>query len=130
MAGPLGSVRLTGKKTPDGGSAGEVINQSVNAGEDPNRNVTVFERRQNYQHLAAVATTVVLTGEGVLGTVNVTTAVATSVISVYDGLTTGSTLIAVIDGGTVGSYTFDVLCSTGITVAMTTAAADVTVGYK
>lgn len=87
-----------------------------------------------YSNLAANATTLLKTGQGLLHSIVINNAGASSnVCQVYDGLDAGGTLIATIDtvelNGRVLLY--DVHFRTGLTIVMGTGtAADLTVAYQ
>lgn len=83
-------------------------------------------------NLAANATTLVKTGEGVLRSITINTKGATAnTIKIYDGLTAAGTLLATIDStASIGTLTFDAKFSTGLCIVIATGtAADITVSY-
>jgi len=84
------------------------------------------------KYLGAVAgTTIAPAGSAVrLIGVAVTTAVATSVITIYKGTSTSGTVLAVIDGNVPNTYDFEgIVCNEGLYVDVTVAAAKATVIY-
>ena len=115
------------------GRVGDALNtneQTLPPGGDSIRNVQQVERRNTYQSMVAQATLVVANAEAVLGNINICGPTASSVVTVYDGLTAGGGLIAVIDASVTMSYTFDVLCSDGITIVMSGANSDISVSWR
>jgi hypothetical protein len=63
--------------------------------------------------------------------VNVTTGVATAVVTVYNGTSTSAAVVATIDAAVANCFQFEgIHLSAGLFVKMTTAAAKVTVTYQ
>lgn len=84
------------------------------------------------KYLGAVAGTILAPAGSAarLYHVNVTTAVATSVITLYKGVSTSGTVLAVIDGNVPNTYEFGgIVCNEGLFVDVTVAAAKATVSY-
>jgi len=85
--------------------------------------------------LAAPTTTTVHTGEGTLHAVTVNKAVATGVITIYDGTAATGTKIATITSpGTLlqNNFTliYDVDFRVSLTIVTSTAAQDITISYR
>ena len=84
-------------------------------------------------HIAAnSAGAVIKTGRGQLGEVTINTKGATSnILTLYDGLTTGGTVIGIIDTTVaVGTFLYDVRFETGLFYVLAGGtAADLTIGY-
>lgn len=84
----------------------------------------------SYTHINTATTTVVRAYPGVLHTVIVNTPVASGTVTIYDNTAASGTIIAVISSATFeGTLTFDVFCTTGITV-VTNGTSDITVTVK
>lgn len=99
------------------------------AGEDQTNDVIKTEQRYSYSHIATNTTTVVKSTPGFLHSITVNTTAA-GAITVYDNTAGSGTVIAILKSSVVeGTYTFDVTCTTGITV-VTAAASDITVSYR
>lgn len=105
---------------PTTGSATQYYGQPVNTG--------------TFINFTATTTgTVVKSGEGALYNVTFNNPVATSVVTLYDGLTTSGVKIATI---TVPASPFsvtlvyDVFFATGLFVVCATAASDITISYR
>lgn len=87
------------------------------------------------KNITGTATNVVKTGAGVLHTLVINTPIATSVITIYDGVDTGGTKIATITIPatllTEGPYgaAYDVAFSVGLTIVTATAASDITASF-
>ncbi len=84
-------------------------------------------------NLAANATTLVKTGEGVLHSVTINDqGAAANTIKIYDGLTAAGTLLATIDSvTTTGTLLFDLKFLVGLTIVIGTGTAgDITVMYR
>lgn len=87
----------------------------------------------SYTHIAAnTAGTLIRTGRGVFSEVTINTKGATgNLLTVYDGTSTGGTVIASIDTTVaVGSFLYDVRVEVGIYVVLASGtAADLTIGW-
>lgn len=84
--------------------------------------------------LAAPTTTLVKSGGGYLHAIVINNAGATGVITIYDGLTAGGTVIATITQPATllasnATILYDVTFQTGLTIVTATAAQDLTVSY-
>jgi len=87
----------------------------------------------SYNHITTSTTTVVKNAPGVLGSVVINTlGTVASTTTIYDNTSASGAIIAVIDSLTLkGTFEFDVIATTGITVVTTgTVAPDVTVTYR
>lgn len=74
----------------------------------------------------------IITGSGVLHTVNINTPVVGQIVTVYDGTSTTGSKICSITTPTTSPYptaSFDVKYKTGLFIVTTTGAADLTVAY-
>lgn len=83
--------------------------------------------------IAQTGGTLVKTGEGALYQVTFNNPIATAVITLYDGLTTGGTKIATITIPTSPqpvTLTYDAYFATGLFVVVGTADTDFTITYK
>ena len=131
-----GSYRLYGTDWYSKDTAGAIntAEQTVPPGGDSSRNTTVTERRLTYAHInAATAGTALISESAVLGNIIINTAGTGCVLTVYDGISTGGSVIAIFDCNSLRSVDFDHLAGTGlyITVVVTAGtAADITIGYK
>lgn len=77
--------------------------------------------------------TLVKTGEGVLFSITLNKPVATAVITLYDGLTTGGTVIGTITvpaSPQPSDLNFNLAFSTGLFVVLATADMDLTISYR
>lgn len=86
----------------------------------------------NFTNIAAQATTVIRTGNGVLHTICFNKPVATSVLTIYDGVDTNGTKIATITipaSPQTPTLIYDVTFRTGLTIVMGTADMDITVSW-
>ena len=86
----------------------------------------------NYTNMAAQASTLLRTGPGVLHAVTFNKPIATSVLTLYDGLTTGGTKIATITipaSPMTPPFIYDVAFSVGLLAVMGTADMDVTISW-
>lgn len=87
----------------------------------------------NYANLAATTGgTLLRTGPGVLHTITFNKPIATSVLTIYDGLTTGGTVIAIITipaSPNTPTMIYDVAFNTGLFVVLATANMDVTISW-
>ncbi len=87
----------------------------------------------NYTNVAAqTAGTLIRTGAGVLHAVAFNKPIATSVLTIYDGLTTGGTKIATITipaSPNTPTLLYDVAFATGLFIVMATADMDVTISW-
>lgn len=86
----------------------------------------------NFTNIAAAASTLVRTGPGVLHAIAFNKPTATSIITVYDGLTTGGTKIATITvpaSPQASGTLYDVAFNTGLLIVMATADSDITVSW-
>lgn len=82
---------------------------------------------------AQTAGTIVKTGEGALYSITFNKPVATSVVTIYDGLTTGGTVIGTITipaSPMPVTLRYDTYFSTGLFVVVATADQDLTIIYK
>lgn len=87
----------------------------------------------NFKNLAALATTTVKTGPGILRSIVINTKGASAnVITVYDNTTNSGTTIATIDSTvTTGAFVYNVAFATGLTFVLGTGtAANITVCYE
>lgn len=88
----------------------------------------------SYVNITSTTTgTLIKTGEGAFYTLTLNKPVATSVITLYDGLTTGGTVIGTITVPTSPmpvTLTYDVYFATGLFVVVATASSDITINYK
>lgn len=81
---------------------------------------------------AAPTTTVVKTGQGILGSVIFNLPVATGVVTIYDNTAASGTIIATItepSGVLPHGLTYNIHFKTGLTVVTSVAAQDITVTY-
>lgn len=86
----------------------------------------------NYTNMAAQASTLFRTGPGVLHAVTFNKPIATSVLTLYDGLTTGGTKMATITipaSPNTPTMFYDIAFATGLFVVMATADMDVTISW-
>ncbi len=88
----------------------------------------------NYTNLAATNAggTLLRTGPGVLHAIAFNKPIATSVLTIYDGITTGGTVIATITipaSPNTPTLIYDVAFATGLFVVLATAAMDVTISW-
>ena len=87
----------------------------------------------NYSNITAqTAGTLLRTGRGILHTIVFNKPVATSVLTIYDGISTGGTKIATITipaSPSTPTMTYDVAFTTGLFVVMATADMDVTLSW-
>jgi len=87
----------------------------------------------NFTNVAAqTAGTLVRTGPGVLHAISFNKPIATSVLTIYDGLTTGGTKIGTITipaSPNTPAMIYDVAFATGLFVVMATADMDVTISW-
>lgn len=87
----------------------------------------------NYTNVAAqTAGTLLRTGAGVLHAIAFNKPIATSVLTIYDGLTTGGTKIATITipaSPNTPVLIYDVAFATGLFIVMATADMDVTISW-
>jgi len=84
--------------------------------------------------LAAPTTTLVKSGQGYLHAIVINKGAATGVITIYDGLTAGGTVIATITQPATllannATILYDVIFNNGLTIVTATAAQDITVSY-
>lgn len=89
--------------------------------------------RCSYKNITTQTTTVIKRGSGVLHAVTLNTPVATSVITIYDGIDTTGTKIAtytVAASPQPSSVVYDVVFTVGLTVVTATATTDLTVSYQ
>lgn len=83
-----------------------------------------------FRHLTS-GTTVIAPGPGLLGTVNVNTAVNASTVTIYNNTSAvAGDIVAIVDGGTVSSKGYFVYCEKGITVVIASGSPDVTIGSQ
>lgn len=85
-----------------------------------------------FTNIAAAASTLIRTGPGVLHAITFNKPTATSVITIYDGLTTGGTKIGTITvpaSPQTPVMLYDVAFGTGLLVVMATADSDITVSW-
>ena len=85
-----------------------------------------------YKNITGQAGTPVKTGPGVLHSMTFNKPVATEVITIYDGLNTGGTLIGTITipaSPQPGSLFYDVAFTVGLFIQTATASSDITVSY-
>jgi hypothetical protein len=89
------------------------------SGEDTNNDrITTMPKYAYTNIIGAVADTEVKAGPGVVAKIVVNTAgAAGSTITLYDGPVATGTVIAIIDGTALGTYSYDVSCETSIHVA-------------
>lgn len=87
----------------------------------------------NYTHIAAqTAGTLLRTGPGILHAITFNKPIATSVLTVYDGVSTGGTVIAIITipaTPQTPTLLYDVAFTTGLFVVVATADMDVTISW-
>ncbi len=86
----------------------------------------------NFTNVAAQASALLRTGAGVLHAVTFNKPIATSVLTLYDGLTTGGTKIATITipaSPNTPTMIYDVAFATGLFMVMGTADMDVTISW-
>ncbi len=85
-----------------------------------------------YSHLTASGTTTLKNGPGALGCVVVNTkAGASGTITVYDSTTAAGSVVAVVDATVSGTYSYNVVCTVGITVVVSgSAPGDSTVAWR
>lgn len=69
-------------------------------------------------------------GDAQLWTVNVNTAAAGAVLTIYDGTSTSGAKVATIDASKNGSYCYGVVCKNGIFLDLAVGTADCTIGYR
>ena len=87
----------------------------------------------SYANITGDATTVVKSGPGTLHTVCLNGVTAAEVITIYDNTAASGTKIGTItapSGQTLSCQTYDVLFSTGLTLATATQTGDITVSYR
>lgn len=87
----------------------------------------------NYKNIAAQASTLVKTGEGALYQITFNKPVATSVVTIYDGLDTNGTKIGTITipaSPMPVTFSYNVYFTTGLYVVMATADSDITISFK
>lgn len=90
---------------------------------------TITTRQYSKTNIATATTTQVLSGVGVLHSVNINKGVAASTVSIYDATSGTTNPIAVIDSALSNSFIYDAVIATGIRV-VTSGATDVTISYK
>lgn len=87
----------------------------------------------NFTNIAAqTAGTVIRTGRGLLHTIVFNKPIATSVLTIYDGISTGGTKIATITvpaSPMMATFIYDVAFTTGLFIVMATADMDVTLSW-
>lgn len=86
----------------------------------------------NYTNMAAQASTLLRTGPGILHAVTFNKPIATSVLTLYDGLTTGGTKIATITipaSPMTPPFIYDVAFGVGLLAVMATADMDLTISW-
>lgn len=99
------------------------------AGEDLANDVQKVEQRFSSNYIATATTTVVKSGVGVLHSITITEAVASTIV-VYDNTAASGTIIAsFVASAGVGTYLLDVAFSVGLTV-VTAGASKLTVAYR
>lgn len=88
----------------------------------------------SYRNITAqTGGTLVKSGEGALYSITFNNPIATAVVTLYDGLTTGGTKIATITIPTSPmplTLTYDIAFATGLFVVVATADCDFTITYK
>ena len=109
----------------------KIVEQYAPGYEDNVVGVAKVEQRFSVSRLASAATTTVKSGLGLLHTVNVTVAGASSTITVYDNTAGSGTVIATIDGSVTNSFLFDAAFNTGLTFVIAGATPpDVSLTYR
>ena len=100
------------------------------AGEDQTNDVMKGEQQFNYSHYT-IGSGTVKSAAGFLHSITVNT-LATAPIEIFDAVGTAAGTVATLKASAAEqTYFYDVKCTTGITIASTTAAAcDVTVSYR
>ena len=68
-------------------------------------------------------------GMPALWTVNVNTAAASAVLTIYDGTSTTGSKVATVDASQIASKGYGISCPNGIYINMSGGNADVTIGY-
>lgn len=94
---------------------------------------SVIEAGASFNHITTSTTTTVKSGSGILVSIVVSSkGTVASTLTVYDNTAASGTVIAVIDSlNNVGTFTFNCVFSTGLTIVSTgTVAPDVTVLYR
>lgn len=88
----------------------------------------------SYSHIAAqTGGTLIKTGEGALYSITFNKPVATAVITLYDGLTTGGTVMGIITipaSPMPVTLSYNVAFLTGLFIVVATADTDFTINYK
>jgi len=90
----------------------------------------------NFSNITGTTTTLVSSGEGVLHNITINKAVASSVVTIYDGLTAaaGTKIGTITLPGTLlrsqDTLTYDVTFKVGLTIVTASGASDITVSYK
>lgn len=99
------------------------------AGEDLTNDVLKVQERNSYANYTTSAANVTKSAAGFLHTVTVNAA-PTSAIEIYDNSAASGNLIATLPASAVvGTYTYDVIFTTGLTVNTASADSDVTISY-
>lgn len=86
----------------------------------------------NYKNITGDATTVVSTSNGVLHNITFNNPIATEVVTIYDGITTGGTKIGTITvpaSPLPTTLTYDVNFLVGLTIVTATATSDITISF-
>lgn len=98
------------------------------SGEDQTNDVLKVEPQFNYYHYT-IGSGTVKSAAGFVHAITINT-LSTAPVELFDAIGTAAGTVATLSGS-VGSYLYDVKCTTGITIASTTAAAcDVTLIYR
>jgi hypothetical protein len=130
-AGTVTSVANLAAGTVTALALGTVTQSTLMAGEDQTNDVMKTEQQFSYYHYVGTAGTVVGTvkaAAGFLHTVTVNT-VGTSPVTIYDSAGTSATVIGILTAAVDNTKTYNVKCTTGITLSGTSAV-DITVAYR
>lgn len=103
--------------------------------EDQINGLALVEQRYSFVNITSAATTVVKNGAGFLHLLIVGTPIASATIQLYDNTAASGTKIGLITLGATlandppGSFRYDIVFSTGLTI-VTSGATDITVSYR
>lgn len=121
---PVGLRATTAGAVLSAVQAGDVVYQAADV-----NGFTIITQQYSKTNIATATTTQVLSGVGVLHSVNINKGVAASTVSIYDATSGTTNPIAVIDSALSNSFIYDAVIATGIRV-VTSGATDVTISYK
>lgn len=126
--GIVGNVNA-GSIVVTNGTIGTVSNYPLISGEDQVNDVLKTENQYSYFHYLGTTTGTVKSAGGLLHAIVVNTT-GTAATTIYDSVGTSATVIGILKAAVAEqSFTYNVECATGISVA-NTAAVDITVVYR